>query len=134
MVLSRLGFVLFLLLLLPFSALAQEEDALRTAIRSDIMTDPRSAEMSPIELDVLVDALASQAEEQGVAGEYLEAQNSFDDVPFEAPVYEPPATSPYDALSIAIGAFFLVLLGVWIFLAVQRKKHHTSAPSDGMVA
>jgi hypothetical protein len=122
-----------LLVLLPLVAFAQEEDALRAAIRADITSDPRSAEMSPTELDALVDALAARAEEQGEAEGYLNAQNSFDDVPFEAPVYEPPAAEPYDALSLAIGAFFLVLLGVWIMLAIQRKKRHERTPSDGMV-
>ena len=131
MALARLGLT-FLLFLLPLFAFAQEGDSLRAAIRADMMADPRSAEMSPTELDALVEALAARAEEQGVAGEYLEAQNSFD-APFEAPVYEPPAVE-YDALSIAIGAFFLTLLGVWIFLAVQRKKHRKDPPADGMVA
>lgn len=120
MVLSRAVFAFFLIL--PLFASAQEEDALRAAIRADIMADPRSAEMSPTELDALVDALAARAEEQGSAQDYLEAQNSFDEVPFEAPVYEAPPATPYDALSLAIGALFIVIIGVWIFLAVQRKK------------
>lgn len=119
------------LALLPLFAFAQEEDALRAAIRADIMNDPRSSDMSPTELDALVEALAARAEEQGDAEGYLEAQSSFEDAPFEAPVYEPSATESYDALSIAISAFFLVLLGVWFMLAIQRKKRRLSAHSDG---
>ncbi len=118
----------------PFSSLAQEEDALRAAIRADIMADPRSVEMSPTELDALVEALAAQAEDQGVAGEYLEAQNSFDDVPFEAPVYEVLESVPYNALSLAIGAFFIVLIGVWLFLAIQRKKRREGGSPDKIVS
>ncbi len=133
MVVSRIGFT-FLISLFPLFAFAQGEDALQSAIRADIMSDPRSADMSPTELDALVDALASQAEEQGVAAEYLEAQNSFEETPFEAPVYEPLVTTPYDPLSLAIGAFFLVLLGVWIFLAVQRKKHRKDPPAPDTIA
>lgn len=129
MALSR-SFVTALLVLLPFFALAQEEDALRAAIRADIMADPRSAEMSPTELDALVEALAARAEEEGSAEDYLAAQNSFE-VPFEAPAYEPAAPVSYDALSLAIGTFFVVLIGVWIFLAIQRKKHRSGASSDG---
>ncbi len=131
MVISRAVFA-FLLVMLPLFAYAQEgEDTLRAAIRADITADPRSAEMSPTELDALVDALAARAEEQGSAQDYLEAQNSFDEAPFEAPIYEPPAPVPYDALSLAIGALFLVIIGVWIFLAVQRKKRRDTMPVEG---
>ena len=127
MILSRTVFVLFAIL--PLFAFAQEEDTLRAAIRADIMADPRSAEMSPTEMDALVEALASQAESQGVASEYLEAQNSFN-TPFEAPVYEPPPVVPYDALALAIGALLVVLLGVWVFLATQRKKRQGGGIED----
>lgn len=129
MALSRATFAF--LLVLPLFASAQEGDALRTAIRADIMADPRSAEMSPTELDALVDALAARAEEQGSAQDYLEAQNSFEEAPFEAPVYEAPPLAPYDALSLAIGALFIVIIGVWIFLAVQRKKRRDTVPVEG---
>lgn len=133
MALQRIGLI-FLLLLLPLFAIAQEGDALRAAIRADIVSDPRSADISPTELDALVDALAARAEEQGSDEDYLAAQNSFEDTPFEAPVYEPPTTTPYDALSIAIGAFFLVIIGVWIFLAIQRKKHRTAPSATDVVS
>lgn len=130
MTLTRVAFGMIILVLPLFASAQESEDALHAAIRADITADPRSAEMSPTELDALVDALAARAEEQGAAEDYLASQNSFE-VPFEAPVYEPPAPVPYDALSLAIGALFLVIIGVWIFLAVQRKKRHESMSVEG---
>lgn len=131
MALSRATFM-FLFVVFPLFAYAQDsEDALRAAIRADIMADPRSAEMSPTELDALIDALAARAEEQGSAAEYLEGQNSFEEAPFEAPVYEASAPVPYDALSLAIGVFSLVILGVWVFLAIERKKRRDTVPVEG---
>lgn len=114
---------LFITLLLPLVLFAQD-DTLRTTIRADIMSDPRSSQMSPTEIDTLVEALAQQAEAQGVDDDYLEAQSSFDGA-YEAPVYQEEAV-PYNLLSLALLSLFIVLAGVIVFLAWQRRKRSTS--------
>lgn len=110
-------------LLLPLVLFAQE-DTLRATIRTDIMSDPRSTEMSPTEIDALVEALAQQAEAQGVDADYLETQSSFDEG-YEAPVYEEEAV-PYNLLSLALVSLFVVLAGVIAFLAWQRRNRSAS--------
>ncbi|MFZ2555317.1 MAG: hypothetical protein WAZ27_02515 [Minisyncoccia bacterium] len=105
--------------LLPFLVFAQSDDALRAKIRADIMSDPRSSEMSPAEIDAMVDALAGQAEEEGVAADYLDSQNSFE--PIAPPIYQEPAAT-WDPLAIALLSLFVVLAGVATFLIWHRKK------------
>lgn len=132
MVLSRRWVSLFVAAaMLPFFTTAQEEDALRAAIRADIMSDPRSSEMSPTEIDALVEALAARAEEQGSAQDYLDAQNSFQ--PMEAPVYEVPPVTGWNPLTLAIGTLLVVLVGVAL-LILSRRKRMRATPTDGMVA
>ncbi|MEK7509826.1 MAG: hypothetical protein AAB605_03880 [Patescibacteria group bacterium] len=130
MTLSRLSVSFLVAMLLPLFALAQEEDTLRATIRADIMSDPRSSEMSPTEIDALVSALAMQAEEQGVAQDYLDAQNSF--AAAEAPIYEPAPAS--NALDIAVLALLVVLGAVALYLIWQRNQRRSMPPSAGMVA
>ena len=117
--------------LMPFFALAQEEDALRSTIRADIMSDPRSSEMSPAESDAMVNALATQAEAQGVAQDYLDAQNSFDYAAEPAVVED---TTSYNPMAFALLALFLVLGGVTLFVIWQRNARRSLLPSAGMVA
>lgn len=126
MTLSRRGILVFIVAaLLPFFAFAQQEDALRAAIRADLMSDPRSSEMSPTEIDGLVEALAVQAEAQGTAQDYLDAQNSFEEAP--PPVYEEePAT--WSPMAIAIFALVLVLACVATILIWHRNARR-STPS-----
>ena len=89
------------------------------------MSDPRSSEMSPTEIDSIVNALASQAEEQGLADEYMEAQNSFD-YSVEPPVYvEETGLTP---LGIALITLGVVLVAVAGFLIWHRKSPHPSPP------
>jgi len=117
--------------LMPFLAFAQEEDTLRSTIRADIMSDPRSSEMSPTEIDALVNALAAQAQEQGTAQDYLDSQNSFDQP--APPVYVEPATG-LTPLALALIALVVVLAAVAIFLIWQRNARRSMPPSAGMVA
>ena len=131
MALSRRWALIFLLVaLMPFLAFAQEEDTLRSTIRADIMNDPRSSEMSPTEIDALVNALAAQAQEQGTAQDYLDSQNSFKQQ--APPVYQEPAAT-LNPLAIALLALVVVLAGVAIFLIWQRRLHRSLPPSAGMV-
>lgn len=61
-----LAIVSMLVVVLPLALLAQSDDALRDTIRQAIMVDPRSASISETERELLVDALAAQAQIQGV--------------------------------------------------------------------
>lgn len=121
--------VLFVLLFLPLLAIAQSDDSLRATIRADIMTDPRSAQMSPTEIDALVNALATQAEEQGIAETYLEAQNNFS-VAEDVPYYEPESSVP---TLVALITLAVVLLAV-VFFILRHRGHRPAPPTDGMVA
>lgn len=133
MALTRTQFLAFLVAaFIPVLVFAQSDDALRTKIRADIMSDPRSSEMSPTEVDAMVDALAGQAEEEGVAADYMEASNSFD-YAIEPPVYEGEETASSNPLGIALLSLFVVLAGVAGFLIWHRKRIRAT-PTDGMVA
>lgn len=135
MALTRTQFLAFLFAaFIPLLVFAQTDDSLRTKIRADIMSDPRSSEMSPAEIDGMVEALAGQAEEEGVAADYMEASNSFD-YAIEPPIYqgEEAASSSYDPLMIALLSLFVVLAGVAGFLIWHRKRMRAT-PTDGMVA
>jgi hypothetical protein len=128
MVLSRVLGILVAFVLMPFFAMAQEEDALHAAIRADIQRDPRSSEMSPTEIDTLIEALAARAEEQKTAQDYLDAQNSFE--PMEAPVYEVAPEDGVNPLTIAIGALVIVVLGVMVLLVSHRRHSRTPFKED----
>jgi hypothetical protein len=121
--------VLFVLLFVPLFALAQSDDVLRATIRADIMSDPRSAEMSPTEIDALVNALAEQAHEQGIAETYVQAQNNFSPRA-EIPYYEPQSTLP---TLVALLTLAIVLLAV-VFFIIRHRGARGTPPSDGMVA
>lgn len=109
--------------LLPLLVFAQTDDALRTKIRADIMSDPRSSEMAPSEVDAMVEALAGQAEEEGTAADYLRQGNSFS-AATEPPVYmgEETPSSSYDPLMVALLSLLVVLVGVVVFLMMHRKS------------
>ena len=121
----RLALLFVIVALMPLWASAQQEDALRSAIRADIMSDPRSSEMSPTEIDALVEALATQAEAQGTAQDYLDSeQNTFNE-PASAPVYE--ETYTINTLALAIAALLLVLAAVTAFL-IWHRGNRSAAP------
>lgn len=113
-----------LLLLVPAFALAQSYDALRAQIRADLMQDPRAAAMSPTEFDALVEALAGEAESNGTAETYLDAQSAPTYV-YDAPPIE--NQSPFVAILtapivVAILAFLIALAGVLIFMLKHRRQ------------
>jgi hypothetical protein len=127
MALSRRFALLFVIVaLMPLWASAQQEDALRAAIRADIMADPRSSEMSPTEIDALVEALAVQAEEQGTAAEYLESESTFEETA-PAPVFEEKIE--LNTLSIAIAVLLLVLAGATAILVWHRRNRIPIPPA-----
>lgn len=130
MALVRTHFLAFLIAaFLPLLVFAQSDDALRTKIRADIMSDPRSSEMPPAEIETMVEALAGQAEEEGVAADYLEAANSFE-YAIEPPVYVSEATSSQNPLMIALLALFVVVTGVVTLLIWQRRRR-VAIPQNG---
>ena len=59
-----------------------QEDELRATIRSEILSDERSRDMSETEVDLLVDALAGQAQAEGMTAEDITWQPS-EDAAFE---------------------------------------------------
>lgn len=67
---------------LPLSAIAQEQEVdgalLRSEMRAALLADDRSSELSEEEVAMLVEALAVEAEKQGIAADFLpQAQESF---------------------------------------------------------
>jgi hypothetical protein len=115
-------------LLVPALAFAQSETTLRQQIRADLMSDPRTAQMSLAELDALVEALATEATESGEAATYLDVK--------AAPTftYDPPPTGAENAyvavlttpIFIAIFALLAGIFGVILFMLL-RKKHSNEA-------
>lgn len=108
------------LLLVPFLAAAQE-DALRAQIRADLMQDPNTAQLSNTERDALVEALAQEAESNGEAGNYLDAQTA-PTFTYDAP---PAPQSTLDAvlsapIVIAFFAFLAALASIVLFM-LRRK-------------
>ncbi|OHB19813.1 MAG: hypothetical protein A2854_04165 [Parcubacteria group bacterium RIFCSPHIGHO2_01_FULL_56_18] len=125
MVLSRRWALIFVIAaLLPLFAFAQQNDELRAAIRADLQNDPRSANLSQAEIDAMVEALATQAEEQGSAQDYIDSENStFGETAI--PVYKEETT--LNTLAISIAILLLVLAGVTVFLVWHRA--HRSGPA-----
>ncbi len=128
MTLSRasIALVLATFLILPILAFAQSDTTLRDAIRADLMKDPRSAQMSSAEIEVMVNMLASQAQEQGTAQDYLDGQNSFEQP--APPVYVEPAAT-LSPLALALIALVVVLAAVALFLAWHRNMRRHLPPS-----
>ncbi|MDB5187841.1 MAG: hypothetical protein JWO50_361 [Candidatus Kaiserbacteria bacterium] len=54
-----------------FAETATTSVQLREAIRSEIMQDPRSASLTPAQLDALVDTLTTKASSQGVTAQQI---------------------------------------------------------------
>ncbi len=131
MTLSRRWALIFVIAaLLPLFAFAQQ-DELRAAIRADLQNDPRSANLSQAEIDAMVEALATQAEEQGSAQDYIDSENStFGETAI--PVYKEETT--LNTLAISIAILLLVLAGVTVFLVWHRHNHRSVQSSGGVGA
>lgn len=116
-------------LLLPALAFAQSDASLREQIRADIMSDPRSSEMSSAELDALVEALATEAVESGEAANYLDAKTAPTFMYDPIPVSE---ENPYVHILKApiVIAFFALLAGIFgiiLFMLLRRRSHNKDA-------
>jgi|GEM_PF-1691824 len=120
------------LLVLPLLAFAQGEgEALRAQIRADIIQDPRSAELSPEEVDAMVERLAQEAEASGAAADYLESQSTFDYSVLFSPPEEPSALlqALVSPLSLAVILLLIVLFAVTYYI-IRRGKTPEGPESD----
>lgn len=110
-------------LFLPTLLFAQNDD-IRAQIRAELLADPRTAEMSPTELDALVNALAEETAVSEEGAVYLDAQSAPSYFYDPAPVGE---VSPWLAIlsapiSLAIFVFLLALAGVLVFMIRHRRN------------
>ncbi|PIR82819.1 hypothetical protein COU20_00630 [Candidatus Kaiserbacteria bacterium CG10_big_fil_rev_8_21_14_0_10_59_10] len=100
---AGVGALVFLALPLVLAAQEDRSEELHASIRAAILADPRSADMSDEEIAILVNALAAEAEAQGVVHEYL---------PDPGPVFlEGEAVQPSAAGRIG-GVLVLLILGL----------------------
>ena len=123
----QLGFVAAVLLFVPLILFAQSDDQLRAQIRADLMKDPRTAQMSSSEIDIMVNALAQQAQSEGTADTYLDGRKQ--------PVYTfpPPQTGggSLASIGIALAALLLALLGIVVYVLRRKKSYIPEAfPSE----
>ncbi len=113
----------FTALAIPAILFAQSDD-LHARIRADVMSDPRSAQMTQVEIDALVTALANQAEKDGTADDYLASKNTFD--------YSTLFTAPKDAsfMSLVTSPMVIALfsLGVILLLVALYIIRNRAAP------
>lgn len=122
--------------LFPLALFAQtQSEELRTQIRADILEDPRASQISEEELSALVNALATQAEEDGTAQEYLESHETFDySSLFEEPA--PPsflATALTSPLTLALIFLLVVLFAVALYI-FRRKGTSSDMPGSNIEA
>lgn len=138
--LRMLPVTLFALLPVVASAQsAQPTDEMHAAIMTQLLRDPRAAQMPPEELQKLVDALAKQASVQEIAPTDIMLQQAAYTGATDAGASE---TAPGECdggfsgacmMSEALGfvgenpmlpLYFLVTSGLLILLIVRMKKHH----------
>jgi len=126
-------------------ALAQESNIeLRAAIRSALLSDPRSAEMEPAAFEALVSALAVEAEEKGVTVRDIEWRPSVLSTFEEGTSLAPQECRTYAficalnwalgfdgsdlAIPITLGSVAAVLLFV-IGMLLHHRGHHPLVPA-----
>lgn len=114
-----------------FAFAQNSDDELRTSIRANLMSDPRAANLSPAQIDSMVDALAGEAETQGTAAEYLESQHSNDHfAEFVAYNANLPRSTPL-ALYIALGTLLAVVALGGILIVKRRHTLAEDMPVQG---
>lgn len=120
---------------LPLFAHAQQDD-LRATIMAQVLQDPRSAEIPPAQLEVLVDALSQKAQAENLEPADIVWQPG---VFSEATVTEEAAPAcdsliplacvfteafGFQGEAIVIPLYLLVVSGLLILLIRRMKKHH----------
>lgn len=111
-----------LILALPIAVSAQED--VRAQIRAELRQDPSTANLSAEELELLVSALAAEAESTPEGVMYLDAQTAPTFVYEEAPVATPsPILSLISTpIVIAVAALFAGMLLLVLFLLRHRHS------------
>ncbi|MBV9191270.1 MAG: hypothetical protein JOZ85_12350 [Betaproteobacteria bacterium] len=122
----------FLAILAPQLALAQSD--LKATIRAELLKDPRSAQMSPAQLDAMVELLANGAQKQGITayditwrpnGEKaasLEANPECGSMPgFLCTLNK---AFGFDGSNVYIPLGLLITSGLLAFLLIELLHHH----------
>lgn len=116
------GLILALFLFIPLSAGAQEDP--RAQIRAQLMQDPQTANLPPAEFELLVEALAGEAESSPEGIMYMDAQTApaffYDDAPVAAP--SPILAMLSTPIVIAVLALAAGILGFILFAIRHRHK------------
>ena len=124
-------------LLLPLAAFAQSGD-LRATIRTELLKDPRAAQLSQAQLDAMINVLAQGANEQGITSHDITWQ------PSEPAPAAGQTTQGAEAFCMGLPDFFcavssgfgfddsntvipialLMSSGLLLFLLYELKHHH----------
>jgi Flp pilus assembly protein TadB len=126
---ARAVYMLVSLLCLPHIVFAQVDSALVGKIKADLRARADAAQFSDVELDAMARALADEAQDQNVAGEYLASGNSFQTNWTFSPPEEGP-TRPSTALILALAALFMALVCLVWYLARPRKIVGEELPEE----
>lgn len=120
-------------LALPLFSFAQpssDEDArLRAEIRSALLSDPRSQNLSEAEVDGLVGALAEQAKEQGLVNDYIPPEPTF------ATWYGQEAVGyTFFGYSVSEAALYIIILfalglAIMLLRRILTMHHEVSPPA-----
>lgn len=113
-----------LALALPVLAMAQNtnDDQLRAQIHADLLQDPRASQLSQVELQALVDSLASKATADGTAGDYLASKNTFDYSKLFPEPKKPSTLSRVLTLPMLFALALLLMLLLAVTLYIIRRK------------
>lgn len=120
------------ILVLPALVFAQSDaETLRAQIRADLVQDPRSSEMTQVEFDAMVEEIATEAENSGVAADYLESESTFDYSSLFTPPEEPSALlqALVSPLSLAVILLLIVLFAVTYYII--RRPEPVGTPDVG---
>ena len=113
-------------LAVPLILFAQtSEDALHAQIRADVRNDPRATQLTQIETDALVNALADQAQKDGTADEYLASKNTFD----YSTLFAAPKDASFMTLVTSPMVIAIFCLGAILFLVALYIIRHRGSPT-----
>lgn len=133
---GTIAFVVAVSLVAPSFALAQSTD-LEASIRTRLMQDPRTSQLSHEELDAMVSALAANAEREGMQPKDINppAANTFAPAAVPAPVSPACIDMPQfvcaiedglglDGSNVVIPLALFACAGLLAFLLYELKHHH----------
>ena len=120
-------FIASVLILAPLFVVAQTaSEDLRAQIRTDLKEDPRTSQVSQVEFDALVESIATKAEADGVASDYLESHTTFD----YSSLFPEPKKPNLVAVYIGSPLFFASLALLLVLLAVAYYIIRRRGPVD----